>query len=73
MTEIKNLKNENLLCIETDNCLDIYLLYWYILPAELMNCYCWLYDNTVQVEQHLLLLNHTKTQRRENNLKIQTC
>ena len=47
MTEIKNLKNGNLLCIETDNYLDNYLLYWHILLAELMNGYCWPYNNTV--------------------------
>ena len=37
MTEIKNLKNGNLVCIETENYLDNYLLYWYILIAELTN------------------------------------
>ena len=47
MTEIKNLKNGNLHCIEMDNYLDNYLLYWYILLAELLNGHCWLYNNTV--------------------------
>ena len=40
MAETKNLMNGNLLQIETDNYLDNYLLYWYILLAELMNGYC---------------------------------
>ena len=40
MTEIKDLKNGDLLCIETDNYLDNYLLYWYILLAELKIGYC---------------------------------
>ena len=40
MTEIKNLKNGNLLCIETENYLENYLLHWYILLAELMNGCC---------------------------------
>ena len=47
MTEIENLQNGNLLCIETENYLENYLLHWYILLAELMNGCCWLDNNTV--------------------------
>ena len=47
LTEIKSLKNGNLLCIETYNYLDKYLLYWHISLTKLMNGYCWLYSKTV--------------------------
>ena len=40
MTEIKNLKNGNLLSIETDNYLGNYLLSCYIVLAQLLNGYC---------------------------------
>ena len=57
-----------------DNYLDNYLLYWYILLAELMvTVDCTITLCITLLERHLLLLNHTKTQRQENNLQKQIC